>query len=37
LIGDVAEEISRFAKDENVDLIVMAGAGKKTSQTLGCR
>ena len=29
LIGDVAEEISRFAKDENVDLIVMAGAGKK--------
>ena len=29
LIGDVAEEITRFAKDENVDLIVMASRGKR--------
>ncbi len=29
LIGDVAEEITRFAKDEKADLIVMASAGKK--------
>ena len=30
LIGDVAEEITRFAKDEEADLIVMASGGKKT-------
>ena len=30
LIGDVATEITRFAKDEKADLIVMASGGKKT-------
>jgi nucleotide-binding universal stress UspA family protein len=29
LNGKVAEEITRFAKDENVDLIVMASRGKR--------
>jgi nucleotide-binding universal stress UspA family protein len=30
LIGDVAAEITRFAKDEKADLIVMASGGKKS-------
>jgi nucleotide-binding universal stress UspA family protein len=29
LIGDVAQEITRFARDENADLIVMASSGKR--------
>ena len=32
LIGDVAEEIIRFAKEEEVDLIVMANRGKRSLQ-----
>jgi nucleotide-binding universal stress UspA family protein len=30
LIGDVAEEITRFAKNEEADLIVMASRGRTT-------